>query len=206
MLFARPAWTLKLFDAVENGELPASSVTLPRLQIAAKSKHADVRRQANAFLDSMKLGRRDDVVARYKESLSMEGDVNRGRAIFKKQCSVCHKVEGYGHEIGPNLATIKTRGAETILVNVLDPNREVNPEYLNYVALTVDGRSISGMIAGENAASLTLKRAENEFDTVLRVDLERLQSTGLSLMPEGMEKSIDPQGMADIIASLMQVP
>ena len=91
------------------------------------------------------------------------------------------------------------------MVNVLDPNREVNPQYLNYIAITSDGRSISGMIAAENAASLTLRRAENAIDTVLRVDLDQLQSTGLSIMPEGMEETVDPQAMADVIAYLMQV-
>lgn len=205
ILFARPAWTLALFDAVDSGKLPISTIAPTRLQIAAQSKHQDVKTRASELLVSIKLGRREDVVARYKNVLDLDGDVERGRAIFVKQCSVCHKVEGVGHEIGPNLATIKTRGAETILVNVLDPNREVNPQYLNYIAITSDGRSISGMIAAENAASLTLRRAENAIDTVLRVDLDQLQSTGLSIMPEGMEETVDPQAMADVIAYLMQV-
>jgi putative heme-binding domain-containing protein len=204
-LLSRPAWTLALFDAVDSGRLPASSLAPAQLQIVAQSKHDEVKTRARAHLESVHLGRREDVVARYQSALKLDGDIERGRAVFTKQCSVCHKVEGVGHEIGPNLATIKTRGSETILVNVLDPNREVNPQYLNYIALTLDGRSISGMIAAENASSLTLQRAQNEFDTVLRVDLDRLQSTGLSIMPEGMEETIDPQSMADIIAYLMQV-
>ena len=118
---------------------------------------------------------------------------------------MCHKVEGFGHEIGPNLATIKTRGPETILVNVLDPNREVNPLYLNYAVLTEDGRAMTGMIAAESATSITLRRAESATDTVLRIDIEQLQSTGLSIMPEGMEEAINQQMMADIIAYLMAV-
>ena len=126
------------------------------------------------------------------------------RTLFRKHCAVCHKVEGFGHEIGPNLATIKTRGAETILVNVLDPNREVNPQYLNYVVLTEDGRAMTGMISSETATSVTLRRAESASDTVLRIDIDQLKSTGLSIMPEGMEETIDKQSMADIIAYLMQ--
>ncbi len=101
--------------------------------------------------------------------------------------------------------TIKTRGAETILVNVLDPNREVNPEYLNYTVLTEDGRTMSGMIAAESATSLTLKRAESATDQVLRREIDVLQSTGMSIMPEGMEELIDVQGMADLIAYLMEI-
>ena len=88
---------------------------------------------------------------------------------------------------------------------MLDPNREVNPQYLNYVVLTEEGRAITGMIAAESATSVTLQRAESASDTVLRVDIDQLQSTGLSIMPEGMEETIDQQSMADIIAYLMQV-
>lgn len=203
-MFSRPAWTGTLFEAVDRGRIPISSLTTARLQVATQSKNEQIRDRARKLLEKSSLGRRDDVVARYRKALTMDGSAKRGRAIFKEQCSGCHRVEGVGHEIGPNLAAIKTRGPETILVNVLDPNREVNPEYLGYVALTVDGRSLSGMIAGENATSLTLRRGENETDTVLRVDLEQLRSTGLSIMPEGLEKTIDPQAMADLIAYLMQ--
>ena len=137
--------------------------------------------------------------------MTVAGDVSRGQKLFTKHCSACHRVEGQGHEIGPNLATIKTRGPETILVNVLDPNAEVNPEYLNYAVLTADGRTITGMIASENANSITLRRAESASDTVLRDDIDQMQSTGKSIMPEGMEQSLDVQAMADLIAYLMQV-
>ena len=114
-------------------------------------------------------------------------------------------MEGHGHPIGPNLAAIKTRGRETILVNVLDPNREVNPQYLNYVVLTEDGRTVTGMIVSENANSVSLQRAESATDTVPRAEIEQMKSTGLSIMPEGMEKAIDQQSLADIIEYLMQV-
>lgn len=205
VLFARAPRTLALFDAVDSGELPISTLTSTRLKLATKSKDKGVSGRAKSYQDSVKLGRRAEVVAAYRGALDLTGDISRGRAIFKKECSTCHKVEGIGFEIGPNLATIKTRGPETIMVNVLDPSREVNPEFLNYIAVTVDGRSITGMIAAESSTSITLRRAENAVDAVLRVDLERLQSTGLSIMPEGLEKVIDKQAMADVIAYLMQV-
>ena len=85
---------------------------------------------------------------------------------------------------------------------MLDPNREVNPQYVNYVLATTDGLSITGMVAAESATSVTLKRAENATDTVLRVNIDQLQSTGMSLMPEGMEKQLDQQAVADLIAYL----
>ena len=50
---------------------------------------------------------------------------------------------------GPNLATIQNRGPEAIVLNILDPNREVNPQYVNYLVVTKNGQTASGMIAGE---------------------------------------------------------
>jgi putative heme-binding domain-containing protein len=62
------------------------------------------------------------------------------------------------------------------------------------------------MLAAETAGSVTLRRAEGAEDTVLRSDIDELQSTGQSVMPEGLEKQLDRQSMADLIAYLMQVP
>ena len=153
----------------------------------------------------MKPGRRQDVVEAHRDVLQLAGDVERGKAVFRKTCAVCHKLDGFGTEIGPNLTAIKTRGPDAVLTNVLDPSREVNPLFVNYVAVTNDGRTLTGLIAAESAASVTLKRAENATDTILRVDLDELQSTGLSIMPEGLEKQLDKQTLADVIAYLMQV-
>jgi putative heme-binding domain-containing protein len=134
--------------------------------------------------------------------LEAGGDAARGKQVFTKICAACHRVGGEGHEIGPNLAAMKARGPEAILVNVLDPNREVNPQYLSYLVRLLDGRTMTGMIAAETATGVTLRRAENLSDTVLRIDIDELKSTGQSLMPEGMERQIDQQQMADLLAYL----
>ena len=88
---------------------------------------------------------------------------------------------------------------------MLDPNREVNPQYINYVLLTNDGRSMTGIVAAETATSVTLRRAEEVTDTVPREQIEQLRASGLSIMPEGLEKEIDAQAMADLLAYLSQV-
>lgn len=147
---------------------------------------------------------RDELLESYKPALSLTGDATRGAELFKKQCSSCHKLGGVGHELGPNLAAMKNRGAGAILVNVLDPNREVNPQFVTYAVVTKDGRALSGMIAAETATSITLQRADNQQDTVLRIDIEELRSTGLSLMPEGLEKQLNPQQLADVIEFILK--
>jgi putative heme-binding domain-containing protein len=156
-------------------------------------------------LGQLKPSPRVDVVETYRDVLDMEGESERGRLAFRKICAACHRAEGQGHEIGPNLATMQNRGAETILVNVLDPNREVDPKYVSYLVATEDGRTLTGMIAAETATSITLKRAENATDVVLRIDVEHLQSSRQSIMPEGLEKQLDKQALADVIAYLLSL-
>ncbi|MGB7324052.1 MAG: PVC-type heme-binding CxxCH protein [Rubripirellula sp.] len=152
------------------------------------------------------IAQRQAVVAKYDGVLELPADLERGRDHFKKHCSGCHRIDGIGFEIGPNLATIKSRGSKTVLTSVLDPNREVNPQYINHVIVTVDGRVMTGTIADEGATSVTLRRAENVTESVLRIEIDQMKSTGLSIMPEGFENSIDRQAMADLIGYLMQTP
>lgn len=205
ILFSRPDRLLGLLNAIESGDIPLSEVSRSRLQLAAKSTDSSIQNLASELLESSGSKNREQVVQAYQESLQLSGDVARGSKLFSTHCANCHRLENRGHEIGPNLATVKTRGADFILTNVLDPNREVNPQYLNYVALDVDGRALTGMITEESATSITLQRAESAKDSLLRVNIERLQSTGMSIMPEGLEEQLDPQAMADLIAYLMQV-
>jgi putative membrane-bound dehydrogenase-like protein len=203
LLLSRSAWTTSLLSALESGQLPIGDVDPVKLKLLAEHRNSTIRTRANKLLVNSSLGRRSDVVDSYRGVLEMKGDAERGKQVFTKTCAACHKVQATGNDIGPNLAAMKARGPEAILLNVLDPNREVNPQYLNYAVMTTDGRQLTGLIAAETATSITLKRADNATDTVLRIDIEQLKSTGMSLMPEGMEKQIDQTAMADLLTFLM---
>lgn len=202
-LFGRAQRLPALLDAIESGAVNAGDIDPSRLKLLAVHADSQIRTRAEKLVETLGVGRRQDVVQAYRGALEMPGDVDRGKLVFKKICAACHRAEGVGYEIGPNLATVQNRGAESILVNVLDPSREVNPQFVNYIVETDDGRSITGMVAAETATSVTLKRAENATDTVLRINIDQMQSTGLSIMPEGVEKDLDIQAMADLIAYLL---
>ena len=202
-LFARPERIPILLDALASGRLPSADIESARLKLLLNHKDKTIRDRAQRLLAKIDIGRRQDVVDAYRSALELNGDHDRGRATFRKVCSPCHRLEDFGQDIAPTLATFQNRGAEAILLNVLDPNREVNPQYVNYQLITTDGRTVTGIIVAETATSVTLKRADGEQDTVLRVHIDELASTGMSLMPEGLEKELDPQAMADLIAYLL---
>jgi putative membrane-bound dehydrogenase-like protein len=203
LLLARVERIEALLETIEAGRFRPTDLEPARIEFLRKHQSDRIRERAGKLLAEVKLRRRQDVIDAYQGALKLTGDPARGKKHFEKTCAKCHRVEGIGYELAPNLAAMKTRGADSILVNVLDPNREVNPQYVNYLALTEDGRTLTGLVAAETATSITLRRGDNQSDTLLRVDISAMQSTGLSIMPEGLEKELDQQALADLIAFLM---
>ncbi len=194
-----------------SGELPELAARLDEQSAIRKKIQSEragevqpVESSPMIVRDPETIAKREQVVASYRDALTLASDPERGREVFKKHCSICHRVDGVGYEIGPNLATIKARGADTLLTAVLDPNREVNPQYLNYLISTVDGRVITGMIVDEGATSVSLRRGENITQRILRVEIDEFKNSGLSIMPDGFEEVIDRQAMADLVSYLMQ--
>ena len=201
LLLSRAATAAALVAAIESGQLTTRDLdpsTIQRLKTYADGAVRERAAKALAASGST----RSEVLEAYQTALELEGNVDHGRALFRKHCAVCHRREGYGTEVGADLATVITRTPEALLVNVLDPNREVDPKFIQYNIVTVDGLAHSGVVSAETASTVTLTGAEKATQTVPRADIDVMESTGLSLMPEGFEREIDPQGVADLITYL----
>ena len=147
---------------------------------------------------------RKKAIETYQASLGKKGDAARGKEVFAKTCAACHKKSGQGQDVGPEFATVRDKSPEDLLTAILDPNREVNPLYVAVRILTTDGAVLDGLAGAETATSVTLKREKGETDTILKVKIEKLVRSTLSLMPEGLEKTIDLQQMADLIAFIKE--
>lgn len=202
VLLAQSLWTDLLLSAIESGQLSRSDWDAGRLKLHRLVTDSKTRKRIDAILAKSETGTRADVVAKYRVAINMPGEVEAGRRVFLKSCAACHRVGKEGFAVGPNLVTAFSRGRESILVNVLDPNREVNPEYISYIILTEEGRTHTGMIAEQSATGLTLRRGENREETIRRAAVELMQSSGQSLMPEGLERDITVREMADLFAFL----
>ena len=206
VVLSRNIWVSQVLDAVENNELDPGQLDHGWLRLVASSASAPLRQRAKSLLELHQTDRRSDVIESYREALDLGGDTVRGGQVFKKICATCHQLERIGNEIGPNLAAMRNRGEEAMLIGLLDPNREVNPQYLNYAVITRDGRQFAGILATETATSVTLRRADGKTDTLLRIDIDEIRSSGLSLMPEGLEKELDKQAVADLFEYIRSVP
>ena len=200
-IFSRPAWVNELLDALKAGTVGRADVDPARLGLLKAYPDERVRARAVAMLAGGLSGRHD-VVAAYQKALEMKGNPERGKMVFARNCAACHRLENVGEAIGADLSAIRDRGLEAVLLNVLDPNREVMPQYVTYVLVTTSGRIVTGLIVAETANSLTIRKPDGGEETVLRLEIDQLRSTGQSFMPEGLERQIDVASMADLLAYL----
>lgn len=201
-LLSRPVWVKQFFDAIENKQVARGDVDPARLNLLKQHPDKSIAKRAQKLFADTGLGKRKEVVDKYQAALKLDGDAERGKAVFKKNCSACHKLEGVGTSVGADLKGIRERGIPSVLLNILDPNREVKPKYLNYILVTEDGLVITGMIVAENANTITIQRPDGTKATIQRIQIDELRSTGMSFMPEGLEKQVDVQAMADLLQYL----
>lgn len=185
--------------ALSEGTLKGADLDRDRQQFLLKHPNTELRKQATQLLEQGTSSRRE-VVARYQQALNLSGDAERGHKVFAKICFQCHRAGTEGHLVGPDLVSVQNKSLDDLLIAILDPNREAQPIYTNYTASTVQGQVFTGLIAAETAASVSLRRAEAKEDVVLRDQLDELVSTGQSLMPEGLEKDLTPEQVADVLA------
>jgi putative heme-binding domain-containing protein len=205
LLLGRRSWLGPLLDAVESGTVAAGQIPPTRRTALINDRDPAIRSRASALFAAEAVGPRAEAIARYKPAIETPGDPDRGRVVFDRECLACHKIGARGNAVGPNLAGVRRRTAEEILVNILDPNREVSPEFIEYAVAIDDGRVATGLIASETPSGVTLRGREGAEQTILRRNLVELSSTGKSLMPEGMETTVSPAEMADLIAYLLRI-
>ena len=199
-LASRPAWTKLLLDAVESGTITPGQVDAIRRQRLVDHRDASLRDRARKLLAGGGDAARAEVLARYQPATTLPGDPVQGRDLFRRHCSVCHRLEDHGNAVGPDLRTVAGKSPASLLLEIIDPNRNLDSRYLVYAATLKSGQTVAGIIASENSTSLTLRQADGQERTLLRAELESLETTGKSLMPEGLEREITPEAMAHVLA------
>ena len=204
LLMRRSTWRTRLLEQLELGTVKWNDFSIAHRTSLLNNPDQSIRQRVEDFAQS-RASERSAVIAQYQSALSLTGDIQTGKSHFAKLCASCHKIDGHGYELGPNLAAFRYRGPEAILQNVLDPNCEVNPMYVSYIIRTSDERTISGMIESESSEIITLTRGADYRDSVNRSDIAEMKSSHVSVMPDGFEHQLDPQAMADLLAYLMQI-
>ncbi len=189
-----------LMKALEDGQVERTMAD-PAMQ-ARLYDHPDkaIAERARQFF-KQEDGEREAAVAGYRDALNLTGDVNRGRDIYGSTCAKCHSPQKGRPRIGADLSGINNKTKEELLDSILNPSAAIDPRFINYVVTTKDGRIYDGILANETPGAITLRNTEGDV-TILRKNLAQLRASTLSLMPNGMEKTLSKQQIADLIAYL----
>ena len=191
--------------AIEAGQVEPWTVS-GRLR-GSLIMHSDpaFRERARALI-TQPAEERKKVVKRYSAALDREGDIEAGRQVFERACSKCHAIDGVGKEVGPDLATVRTRPAEFILNDILLPNQSIEPRYESYIVETNDGRTLDGVLGSASPGAVTLRREGGEEDVIHRSNIKTMYSAQLSAMPEDLEKEVTVEDMANLIRFIQTAP
>jgi putative membrane-bound dehydrogenase-like protein len=189
-----------LLGEIESGRLAVTELDPTHVQSLVNHKEATVRELARKLLAAAIPADRKLVLEKYQPALGMKGDPNRGRAVFEKNCVTCHKIGDLGVNVAPDISDSRTKTLAQLLTDILNPNQAIDNNYVSYTVLTKDGKSETGIVTTETAASITLRQPEGKTVLILRQEIDELKSNGISLMPEGLEKNITIEQMADLIS------
>jgi putative membrane-bound dehydrogenase-like protein len=193
-----------LVNALQEGRLSPSDLSAAARDALLNSRQPQVREQAAAILAHAGSGDRLEVVQQYSSARELTADLARGKLVFEKRCAACHRHSGVGVEVGPKLAALTDKSADYLITSILDPNRAVDSRYRAWSVALNDGRVLSGMITEETATSIALATADGRQQVILRRDIEELQPSKKSFMPEGLERDLSLQDLADVMEFLRQ--
>jgi putative heme-binding domain-containing protein len=206
LLTQRAGWGKALLRAVAEKKVPANALNVNHVRKLLASNDRDLVKQVQAQWGTLRTDRnpeREQVVARMRDFLRQaHGDPHAGVRVFKNVCAQCHKVHGEGQDVGPDITANGRSDFEQLLSNVFDPSLVIGPAYQATTLVTTKGQFLTGLVIEDNPQRVVLKLQGGKLETVPRDDVEVMSVTKVSLMPEGLEKQLKPQEIADLFAFL----
>ena len=196
---------LQLIELAKANKLPADLKTEATTVV---NTHPDRRvRDAAASVLPLPKSKSGRTLPPFYELVRREGKADHGREIFFKTgangCASCHRVQGQGQWIGPDLSTIGTKyGRDELIRSILNPSAAIG---YNYRSLTIgldDGRVITGLPVEDTADRLVIKTAEGERVTIKPSSIEVRKTADISLMPEGLAETMEDQDFIDLLTFL----
>jgi putative membrane-bound dehydrogenase-like protein len=197
----RPESTLALLAAMKAGRITPTQLGPANVSRLRTHPNRQVAQQATSLLDALtpQARQRADVLAALVPEVEKPGDAARGKMLFTGACSGCHKFGDVGKsEVGPPLNGMGAHGRAELLTHIVDPNREVDPSFWQWNVTTKKGETLTGVIASENAAGLTLRSQAGDVE-IKKEDIATRENTRRSLMPEGLD-AMGAEALRDILA------
>ena len=206
LLLSRPQSTLAFLKHVDEKRIDPASVPLDQLRRLSLFKNDEIDAAVRRHWGNVQPGTPEEKLAdmrRFNNDLRAgTGDAGRGHELFKKHCGICHKLQGEGTTLGPDLTSTVKGDPDSLLASIVDPGAVVRREFLSFVVVTKSGVVHSGLMAEQNAAFVTLLDAKNQKTRISRDDIEEISESSTSLMPERLLEQLSPQELRDLFAYL----
>jgi len=194
-----------LLTGLENGTINIGEMNFDlerRRTLLWWTENEETKRRAKALFSDSGVTNRQDAINQMKSAITLTGSVLNGDKVFQTICSNCHVYGSKGQRVGPVLTEISRKSKESLMHDILDPNAAVETKYINHRLETKGGIVHIGIVDSETDQNIVIKKMGGESVTVNKSDIKRFTSLGKSLMMEGLEGSMTPQEMADLLAYL----
>lgn len=202
LIQASPRLAQALLAGMETGRVPRNLLDATARQLLLDHPDLSVQAEARKQFAARVEGTWRERFPQFVGLDVSRGDLERGRALFRQHCAACHRMEDFGHAVGPDLRALSDLSVNGLLASILDPSVEMDARYAAYVALTTSGEVVSGLLESETDQAVTLLGQGGQRATVRRSEIEAWQRTGKSLMPEGLEQELTPASMQDLLRYL----
>ena len=206
LLAQRVAWAEKLLQAIAAGRLKAGVVNVNqarRIQALQNPRLNELLAKHWGTLRNDRNPARERVVQEMRKFIRHNpGDPHRGLAVYNKLCGQCHKLHGQGHDVGPDITANGRNNFDQLLSNVFDPSLVIGSAYQARNVVTTDGRALTGLLAEEGPDYIVLKMQGGKLERIARDQIDEMEISPLSMMPEGVEKQLTPPELADLFALL----
>ncbi len=208
-LVSRPAWASKLLDAVAAGRVDRSDISAAHArQIRSFNDAALTRKLAETWgqLPGETGAEGASAIATWQRKLTpavvARADVANGRTLFQRRCAACHKLNGEGAAVGPDLTGAARDNLAYLLENIITPSAVVPDEYRLTTLTMKDGRVLGGIVR-ERAANGLLLQSLTGATTVPVADISKQETSPVSLMPAGLLDDLSTSQARDLIGYLM---
>ncbi|MDB6034149.1 MAG: putative rane-bound dehydrogenase domain protein [Verrucomicrobiales bacterium] len=205
LLVSRPAWSLRLLDAVQSGKVKPSQVPNDVANGLLNSKEKEVNELAARLLPrpqpvAVEFQKRIDEISAILQGAP--GNPYAGEAAFTARCATCHRLFFKGGNVGPELTAYQRDNLGTMLLSIVNPNAEIREGYQYYTVETKDGRTLSGFFVERDNQVTILRGLDGENVTLRTSEILDLRPMGRSLMPEGLLEGMTEQEIRDFFAYL----
>jgi putative heme-binding domain-containing protein len=210
ILFSRAATAVAFLQTIDPGEAEGHDIPIDQLRRLSVHKNEGIDTLVRQRWGNIGPGSTEEKLAtmrRFNNDLrAAAGNPGAGHLLYEKNCGVCHQLFGHGNKIGPDLTTANRSDRAALLANIVDPNAVIRHEFMNYVVVTTSGRLLTGVMAEQDGASVTIVDANNQRTKIPRNEVEELHESEVSLMPERLLENLSPEELRDLFAYLQDTP